>query len=48
MITKIIDKLHSGKFYGCGNNVEIAKGKNELVIDFKGFKEKIKRIWLRK
>lgn len=48
MITEIIDLLHKDNFYGGGEVIEIAKGKNELVTNWKGFKRKIKRIWLLK
>lgn len=41
----IIKILSSGEFYGAGKYTEIAKGKNELVTDWKGFKRKIKRKW---
>jgi len=44
-ITNIIDVLQSGDFYGAGEHVEIAKGKNEYVDNWKGFKRKIKRVW---
>ena len=45
MIANIIKVLQSGEFYGAGEYTEIAKGKNEYVTDFKGFKRKIKRAW---
>ena len=45
MITDILEVLKKGDFYGAGNNVEIAKGKHELVIDWKSVKYKIKRKW---
>ena len=48
MIAKIIDLLHSNDFYNVSENVEIAKGKHELVTNFSDAKEKIKRIWLLK
>jgi hypothetical protein len=42
---EILDLLHSDTFYGVSETVEIAKGKNELVTNFKDIKEKIKRVW---
>jgi len=43
MIIKIIDTLQGNDFYGSDKYTEIAKGKNELVTDWKGFKRKVKR-----
>jgi len=40
----VIDVLLSGKYYGAGDNVEIAKGKNEYASTFKIGFNKIKRI----
>jgi hypothetical protein len=48
MIVDIINILQSNNFYGAGNYVEIAKGKFEQVNNWKGFKRKVKRIWLSK
>ena len=48
MIIKIIDTLQGNDFYGSGKYIEIAKGKNELVTDWKGIKRKIKRACRRK
>ena len=45
MITDIIDLLQTNNFYNAGEFTEIAKGKNEIVTDWKGFKRKVKRIW---
>lgn len=45
MIAEIIKLLQSNKFYGAGKYTEIAKGKHELVTDFKSATEKIKRQW---
>ena len=42
-IIKIIDALRDGHFYGGGECIEIAKGKREIVTDWKSIKEKIKR-----
>jgi len=44
MISDIIKTLQSDDFYGAGDYVEIAKGKNELVTDWRGFKRKMRRI----
>jgi len=35
MIKKIIDLLNSSEFYGCTENIEIAKGKYELKDSLK-------------
>jgi len=43
-ITEVIDILRRGEFYGAGDFVEIAKGKNEIIITWRGFKRKVKRI----
>ncbi len=48
IIGKIIQLLRSHHFYGCGEYIEIAKGKNQLVTDYKGLKRKAKRIWQQK
>ena len=40
---EIINILRSNDFYGGGEFTEIAKGKNEMVTDWKGFKRKILR-----
>lgn len=45
MIAEIIKTLQSNEFYGAGKYTEIAKGKNQIVTDYKGFKRKVKRIW---
>ena len=42
-IIKIVDALRDGNFYGGGEHIEIAKGKNEIVTDWRSIKEKIKR-----
>jgi hypothetical protein len=39
---ELLNKLH---FYKAGEFTEIAKGKNESVNTFKGFKNKIVRLW---
>jgi hypothetical protein len=43
-ITEVIDMLRRGEFYGAGDFVEIAKGKNEMVTTWRGLKQKVKRI----
>lgn len=48
MIADIITKLHYSEHYNISDAVEIAKGKNELVYTWEGFKRKLKRRWLRK
>lgn len=47
MIAETIKLLRSDDFFGGGEFIEIAKGKNQLVTDWKGFKRKCKRIWQR-
>ena len=46
MISNIIEILQKGNYYGGGDVIEIAKGKNELVTTFADAKRKIKRTWL--
>ena len=48
MIAKIIELLQSNDFYNVSEKVEIAKGKYEMVTNFKDAKIKIKRVWLQK
>ena len=48
MIEEIIKTLQAGDYYGAGKFTELAKGKHELVTDFKGLKRKVKRLWLKK
>jgi|TARA_R110000850_G_scaffold170668_1_gene296070 hypothetical protein len=45
MLGNTISILQSNKFYGAGEFTELAKGKNELVSDWRGFKDKITRVW---
>ena len=44
MLGNTISILQSNEFYGAGEFTELAKGKNELVTDWRGFKDKIIRI----
>jgi hypothetical protein len=44
-MVEIIEILRSQPFYGAGKFTEIAKGKNEMVTTFEGFKRKILRQW---
>lgn len=46
MITDIIKHLQSSEHYGVGEFIEIAKGKNEMIFNYKDLKRKIKRQWL--
>lgn len=48
MIAQTIKLLQSGKWYGCSETIEIAKGKNAIPKTWKATKEKIKRrrLWL--
>lgn len=43
MIAETIKLLQSGDWYGCSENIEIAKGKNELPKTWREVKEQIKR-----
>ena len=43
-IVSVINILRTEKFYGGGDNIEIAKGKNQIVFSWSELKEKIKRI----
>lgn len=45
---EIIKTLRNGDWFGGGECIEIAKGKYEIVTDFKGLKRKAKRLWLSK
>lgn len=45
---ELLDLLHSDNFYNVSNNVEIAKGKYEMITNFRDAKEKIKRVWQKK
>ena len=44
MIQEVIKALQAQEHYGYSNNIEIAKGKYELVTSWKDCKRKIKRI----
>ena len=48
MIPYIIELIQSNDFYNVSENMEIVKGKNEMVTTWKDGKEKIKRQWLLK
>lgn len=48
IMKEILDLLHSDNFYNVSNNVEIAKGKYEMITNFRDAKEKIKRVWQKK
>lgn len=45
---EVLDYLLANDLHGVSNNVEIVKGKNELVTSFKDVKNKIIRAWRRK
>ena len=45
MISDTIKLLNSAHFYNGGEKIEIAKGRDELVLSFSDFKNKIKRVW---
>lgn len=44
----ILDYLINNDLKGVSNNIDIAKGKHELVTDFTDIKRKIIRSWRRK
>ncbi len=48
MIAETIKLFQSNTWYGCGDNIEIAKGKNEIPRNWKQATEQIKRYkaWL--
>ena len=46
MLKNIIDLLQCSDWYGAGECVEIAKGKNEMPKSLKDAKIKFKRQWL--
>lgn len=48
MIAETIRLLQSSEWYGCGENIEIAKGRNSIPKRWSEVKEKIKRnrLWL--
>ena len=48
MITDTIKILQKDNYYGGGEYIEIAKGKNEYITTWSDFKRKIKRLWLLK
>ena len=43
MIAEILETLRKDNFYGAGKYTEIAKGKNEIVTNWKEIKRKVKR-----
>ena len=43
-IINIVDIVRNGDFYGGGEWIEIAKGKNQIASPWKGFIRKLKRI----
>ena len=43
MVGEIIEILQQREYYGAGEATEIAKGKFEMVMKWKGIKRKIKR-----
>ena len=43
-IVSVIDILRSNDFYGGGDSIEIAKGKNEIASNWSIAKSKIKRL----
>lgn len=48
MISETIKLLRMNDFYNGGEFTEVAKGGNELALDWKTAKRKIKRKWLLK
>jgi hypothetical protein len=45
MVAGIIKELQKRNHYNIGVNIEIAKGKNEMVTGWPSFKTKIIRLW---
>ena len=45
MIKDALDILRSGDYYGGGKSIEFAKGGNEYVTTWRGFKRKLRRTW---
>ena len=43
-IINIVDLVRSSDFYKGSETIEIAKGKNQLVSTWKGFKRRLKRM----
>lgn len=48
MITEILAILQKDNYFGCGEFIEIAKGKNQYISSMKIGGRKIKRAWLNK
>lgn len=48
MITDILKVLRDGDFYGVSKEVDFAKGSNEYTTTYKGLKNKVVRVWLKK
>jgi|TARA_R110000782_G_C14730749_1_gene405162 hypothetical protein len=44
----ILDYLINNDLKGVSNNVDIAKGKHEIVTDWNEIKDKIARLWKKK
>lgn len=44
----LLDLLHSDDFIGVSKNIDIAKGRYELITNWHDAKQKIKRIWQKK
>jgi len=42
---EFLDLLHSDDFYNVSENIEILKGKNEMVTNWHDAREKVKRVW---
>ena len=45
---ELLDLLHSAEWYGVSETIDIAKGKNEMVTNWRDAIKKIKRGWLLK
>jgi len=43
MLKNLITLLQLHEHYGISENIEIAKGKNEMITSFKKFKRQLKR-----
>lgn len=42
-LIQVIELLKIDTFYGVGENIDIAKGRNELPVNWKGIRNTVKR-----
>jgi hypothetical protein len=43
-LANVIAIVKNGDWFNGGEHIEIAKGKNQIAINWKGFKRKLKRV----